>query len=62
MLAREALPPFERYCGSRRLEGLLTDLEKTEELVNKDLSTFGSNALKAVDNKVSELQNQAEKS
>ena len=41
---------------------LLTDLEKTEELINKDLSTFGSNALKAVDNKVSELQNQAEKS
>jgi hypothetical protein len=41
---------------------MLTDLKKTEERINKDLSTFGSNTLEGIDDKVSELQGQAERS
>ena len=41
---------------------MLADLKKTEESINKDLSTFSSNTLKVIDNKLSKLQNQADKS
>ncbi|OCK75173.1 hypothetical protein K432DRAFT_274329, partial [Lepidopterella palustris CBS 459.81] len=41
---------------------MLADLKKTEENINKDLRAFGSNTLKLIDDKVSELQNQADKS
>ena len=41
---------------------IIIDLKKTEERINKDLSTFGSNTLEGIDDKVSELQNQADKS
>jgi hypothetical protein len=40
---------------------MLTEIKSTEEGVNKDLGTFGSNTLKGIDDKVSELQNQAQK-
>lgn len=38
------------------------DLIKTEESIKNDLNTFGSNTLKVIDDKVSELQNQANRS
>jgi hypothetical protein len=41
---------------------MLAGLKKTEESINKDLSTHDSNTLKVIDDKVSELQDQAEKS
>jgi hypothetical protein len=40
---------------------MLTEIKSTEEGINKDLGTFGSNTLKGIDDKVSELQNQAQK-
>lgn len=41
---------------------MLADLMKTEQSINKDLSTFGNNTLKVIDDTVSELQNQANRS
>ena len=41
---------------------MLADLKRIEESINKDLSTLGSNTLKVISDKISKLQNQADKS
>jgi hypothetical protein len=41
---------------------MLEELKKTEERISNDLRTLGSNTLKVINDRVSELQNQAEKS
>jgi hypothetical protein len=41
---------------------MLADLKRIEESINKDLSTLGSNTLTVISDKISRLQNQADKS
>ena len=41
---------------------MLADLKRVEESINKDLSTLGNNTLKVIGDKISKLQNQADKS
>jgi archaellum component FlaC len=40
---------------------MLADIQRIEESIKKDLNTFDGNTLKGIDDKVSELRNQAEK-
>jgi hypothetical protein len=42
--------------------GMRADLEKTEDIINKHLNTFGNNTLKVINDKVFELQKQADRS